>query len=407
MSKNKKVTIYVFTLLALIISNTTKSVAQENQELRVKDLQVPVSPVINLLGVSPIEVSEPTAPKSFGFTALESTTNSQGDILNNYAVEFAPYWWFSHPTLNIIKYFENDGFGEAFLQNLSFSVGVTNTDLTVEGQEVDGSRVGVGARSSLLAGKINPLMITKLQEYYDLSVVCDREPEIPIKTISDSEDLIIEEIEDCSVREKELEVIKEIEELSRDRVGWQMDIANAYIFDAPENNVDDLDLSRIGVWLTTSYTGVGVDEAVSKLGSEICKNEIISVLSEAENSIISDFSIENILAKSNNYQCTRRPKLNEIAPSRILFYDKEQETKSCVTNKFSINISDLKSSKINIDNFKNDYFCFNQSGLSDLKIIDNPNLESQDTKYQKTINACTKGIDKTKSNIPSLLDSQE
>ena len=367
-----KKTTYLFSITVLLIAFFSKigvALAQE-EKIEPRDLRVPISPAINLLGVAPVEVAQPTAAKAFGLTALESVTNSQGDFPNNFAIEFAPYWWFLHPDLSFEEYYEKTGFGQAILQNLSFSVGTTNATIIDDGAEVEGSRVGFGARTSLLAGNKNPLLDIKIQEYLDLAVRCKRElqaanPDLD-PTNTEPIEPGVEILPDCSVQAEKIAKIEEIENLSSDRVGWQLDAANAYVFDSPDNDIDELDLSRIGAWLTVSYRSVGIDRVIEKVTTQTCNAEIKSRL-KYQTGTNSSFNDRDLDAALSSYDCLRSPDGNEI-----VFFDRQLENAevgNCKLEDVSEYINSGKRERITPESLK-EYICVKRSPLSVVKIID-------------------------------------
>jgi hypothetical protein len=85
-------------------------------------------------------------------------SNSEGNFPQNLAIEFAPYWWSSHPGLTYDDYYEKTGFGEAIIETLSFSIGGKDTPIQQGEEEVDGTTLGLGLRFNLLAGQKNPAL---------------------------------------------------------------------------------------------------------------------------------------------------------------------------------------------------------------------------------------------------------
>lgn len=401
----------LFCLIVIVVtffSNTAIVLAQE-ESIEVKELRVPISPAINLLGVAPVEVAQPTAPKAFGLTVLESATNSQGDFPNNFALEFAPYWWFSHPNLSFEEYYEKTGFGQAILQNLSFSVGTTSTTIVNGDEEVEGSRIGFGARTSLLAGNKNPLMDRKIQEYLDLASRCKRELQDlnPELDVTDTEPIEsgAEILPDCSVQDEKIAKLEEIENLGLDRVGWQLDAANAYIFDSPDNNIDELDLSRIGVWLTASYRSVSIDRVVEKVTAKTCDAEIESIFKNLTGTN-SNFSDRDIDAAVSGYDCIRSPHAN-----KIIFFDRQPENTvagNCKIEDFKEYNASGNREGITQESIKK-YTCVERSGLSVLKIIDNPaKVVAATAKKNKEIDTCRANYPQDYArlqNIPNLKPS--
>ncbi len=314
---NKIVPINIFTLIILLSTPfiAYKSIlaqdAEEQEEIpvSVRELQVPNSPVLNLLGVSSTEIGKPTMPKAFGFTSLESATNSEGSFPSTFGFEIGPYWWFSHPKLTFSDYYEKNGFGESILQSLSISVGATQAKMIDGEEEIEGSKVGIGLKTSLLAGDKHPQFDDKLDSFYDSFTICNA-----INSSTDKEECL----KNAQKKSEEIEIIGE------DRVGWQLDIANAYAFDAPDNDFGALDLSQIGVWLTTSYRSVALDKAVKRVEGNICQQQFKTFQGEIrrflKRELVSGFTDNEIKAGVKNYQCTR-----DNNSGNIIFFDKDSE----------------------------------------------------------------------------------
>ncbi len=80
------------------------AVVTRSQEVELKDLKVPSSPAFSLLDFSPQVIESPGNIKAFTLSLLSNTAESNG-LPRNFAFEFAPYWFFRHPKMNVFKYF--------------------------------------------------------------------------------------------------------------------------------------------------------------------------------------------------------------------------------------------------------------------------------------------------------------
>jgi hypothetical protein len=232
------------------------------------ETRVPTSPALNLLGGSPTVINDTATPKALGFSLLENLSDSGGDFLGNLAVEFSPYWWFPHPEVSYDDYYEGtDGFGEAILPTLSVSL-ATRTGLVFDnGNQVDGTSLGMGLRFNLLAGSINPELQREVEEYLELDKVCNSElQEFILESLG--ENPTVEEFEElkrnftCSIQEERDDAFQGLRELKNEneRVGFKLEFATASTFDAPDNDFDRIEFSKFATWLTASYLPVNPED---------------------------------------------------------------------------------------------------------------------------------------------------
>jgi hypothetical protein len=250
-------------------NNTTENTAT-NKKVVIPDLNqlsVPDSPALDLIGKD-LSIKPSETPRAFGLNLLESIGNSEGNFPQNLAIEFAPYWWSSHPGLKYDEYYSKTGFGEAILETLSFSIGGRDAKIQQGKEEVDGTRLGLGLRFNLLAGQKNPAL-TDLepnlqQELKDLRRQFLQEC-VPFRDTNLSTEEVQKQINECvdkKTNKKWSELLKEkaiqFGELEKLRVGWQLEFASAGALDFPEDNFDKAEFSRLGTWLTTSYRSTKV-----------------------------------------------------------------------------------------------------------------------------------------------------
>jgi len=221
------------------------------------ELRVPNSPAFNLMEISPSAINRPTTPKAFGLSLLESISESEGDFPRNIALDFAPYWWSPHPDLTFKEYYDKTGFGESVLQTLSLSIGTTEAKVKQDDEQVDGTRVGLGLRFNLISGKANPNLEEKVNEARNLINKC-----LSPSTL-DPKEKVLECIE--SKKTEFRNTAKEISDLEKTRVGWQLELASATTFDFSENDWDELEFTRFGTWLTTSYRSANTSSALHQL----------------------------------------------------------------------------------------------------------------------------------------------
>ncbi|MCD4707486.1 MAG: hypothetical protein K8S62_07085 [Candidatus Sabulitectum sp.] len=123
----------------------------ENHSLSVpiSELRAPVSPAFQLLYKSPAVITRPQTPRAV-LVSLTDAIQNLGDA--NIAMEFSPYWIFSHPEISFEDYY-NPSPENSLLMNSSLSVGFDN--------QIDslGSKMAVGFRTVVFPG--SPGMLIK------------------------------------------------------------------------------------------------------------------------------------------------------------------------------------------------------------------------------------------------------
>ncbi len=220
---------------------TTATTEKPLDGLTFNDLRVPDSPAFQLMGISPTAISRPTNPEAFAISVLEASGNSESGFPGNLALEFAPYWWFNHPELTLDQYTSKTGFGQSIPQSLSFSVATSQDEVEADGEKVDRTRLGLGVRFNLLSGRTNSKFSQAVLDGEALA----RECALP----TEAEILACLKKNEAAFQAKKESLIKE--DLAR--VGFQLAAASAITIDSLDNS-DGVDLSKIGAWLTPSYT---------------------------------------------------------------------------------------------------------------------------------------------------------
>jgi len=94
----KKKIILIQFFVSLVFLNVR---GQDKTEL--KDLKVPVSPAFSILDFSPKTIETPGTIKAFTANLVSMVAKEAG-LPKNFAFEFAPYWFFKHPNMDIYKY---------------------------------------------------------------------------------------------------------------------------------------------------------------------------------------------------------------------------------------------------------------------------------------------------------------
>jgi hypothetical protein len=284
-------------------NNTTENKKTDKKVVipDLNQLSVPDSPALDLIG-SNISIKPSETPRAFGLNLLESISNSEGNFPQNLAIEFAPYWWSSHPGLTYDDYYKKTGFGEAIIETLSFSIGGRDAKIQ-QGEEVDGTTLGLGLRFNLLAGQKNPAL-TDLEPNLERELKDFRRQFLQECVSFRDANLSTEEVQkqingcvDKKTNKKWSELLKEkatqFGELQKLRTGWQLEFATAGAFDFPGNDFDEAEFSRFGTWLTTSYRGTKVikDENGKKS----------SIASPIQFLGVAKYSLEELNDNSNNF----------------------------------------------------------------------------------------------------------
>ncbi len=90
-----------FGILLVLLQNSSNA---QDDKVELKELKVPVSPAFSILDLSPKTIESPGTVKAFT-TSLVSNAALAGGLPKSFAFEFAPYWFFKHPNMNIYKYY--------------------------------------------------------------------------------------------------------------------------------------------------------------------------------------------------------------------------------------------------------------------------------------------------------------
>jgi hypothetical protein len=138
--------------------------AQSNSDtIPLKDMIVPTSPGFNLLDIAPTTVERPATVKQLALNVANTLQQSSG-LPQNFAMEFAPFWLFKHPNMNIFKYNgllikkRADSISQAkSSQNILY--GARNFSISIATAEKDSGQ-GVGVKTNFLAYSIKANIIT-------------------------------------------------------------------------------------------------------------------------------------------------------------------------------------------------------------------------------------------------------
>jgi hypothetical protein len=234
--------------------------ATGQQEIDLTNLEVPNSPAFMLLDVAPTLIERPSSGKAFAMSIL-NTVNENNGIPQNYAVEFTPFWYFKHPSLDAFKYWgidpvanKNKGFNQIKQSTVSFAYANTKWPDTSISRNINNLAFGVrGTIFQLVTKKnrddlidANNKIIQRLREYNEKlsGFVFDQDMAEKAKLLADSmsSDPILLENE---------QKIQEI--LSREAL-FSIDGATAVNWAFDGNSFSTNQLSLFGAWLTINYS---------------------------------------------------------------------------------------------------------------------------------------------------------
>ncbi|MDD5530696.1 MAG: hypothetical protein PHX21_11830 [bacterium] len=198
------------------------------------NLKAPSSPGFVLLGVEPTSVESPNNLKTFALNLISSSMDA-GFIPQSYAVEVAPYWLSSHPTLTFKDYY-NANLKQRILQTTSLSLATSK--LRSEMQDSIGTSLGLGLRTDIFSGKASK----RLSSYVD-----------SLKKIQEDVVTTEDSSEEKRLGKESQRIALEIQKENKNRVGNTVELAGALVADFPENNFDKEEITKFGTWITWAY----------------------------------------------------------------------------------------------------------------------------------------------------------
>jgi hypothetical protein len=258
---NITIGILIAIAILLIIAPTSGSCheADELSSLPTMDeLRAPASPAFDLLGISPSSVERPNTPRALAISILSSTNRSNGNFPQDFAIDVAPYWLVSHPTLTFDKYYKPDHVGQTILRTLYFSLATTKMPDT---GDKDGTSLGFGLQFLLVHGDAAPNLRDRVQKLKEkqLGILVECVPmigEVKVDTNSPKCKKLLAEAEKAGGA---------IRKLDKQRVGWIVAFASAMVADFPRNDVSEGNVTRVGIWLTPSYRSGNIDSLLHQL----------------------------------------------------------------------------------------------------------------------------------------------
>lgn len=136
------------TFLLILIS----LVSANSQDINLTELKAPTSPAFTILGIQPTEIARPTNFDAFKANLINDFTNENGFVLpQNLALEFSPYWLFSHKNLTFEKMLNENDIWNNIKRNSSISIATINVESQLD-STLTGTRLGIGYRTMLFKG---------------------------------------------------------------------------------------------------------------------------------------------------------------------------------------------------------------------------------------------------------------
>ena len=277
----------------LLICIVNTSFGQSLPDLNLDDLVPPDAPALTILGVSPMEISRPTSAKAFALNVLNDVVRTDGGLVSDFAMQFSPYWWKTHPDLTWTEYNGeyDDAIGKwkggadvptTIFQSLSCSLGLSQleTKQLMNMPSTDDVLGSVGLSFDVLRGRPSQAQLSIRSKIENLATENSRK-ELELEAVLEAEfgddPLVACESESvtplCLRYEEGLAIINtstdtkirtHIERFrEQPRVGHRVQLAGAvaYRFEGGETNKSDH--ARSSFWATYSYVGEARDGGAS------------------------------------------------------------------------------------------------------------------------------------------------
>lgn len=234
------------------------------------DLRTPLAPAFALLDVTPTSIDRPQNPRALTLNLFSAFREGEG-LPRNYALDVAPFWLRSHPTLTF-----DDYYNPTTLQTIArtFSVSVATTSTEAADPALSGvTSLGLGVRTLVVQGRAHPALqaardqlmavsfnqaalddkVVELEAQHDAAVAAGRAEEA--RKLKDD---LSEAQRKTQARRDELAaeartIALRIQQLDKDRVGLMVSVAAAHVIDFPGQRFQDAEAGRWGLWLTPAY----------------------------------------------------------------------------------------------------------------------------------------------------------
>ncbi len=262
-------------LVAAILPVIAAAPLRAQDSLKIDDLRPPTAPAFVLLGAAPTQIERPTSPRSLA-VSLASAVASRGDnvLPKDYALEVAPYWLVSHPTLTFDGYYR-----PSLLQSLLQSLAVSLATAPLPDTLLGGTAVAIGVRTLLVPGGPHPDLGAKEDELRAIQTTMNRIADTAEDVrdslaralgngLADNEVDSLVDIEVDSLKragawpydavldryaDSARDVALAMQQLDKERVGWQVELAGALVLDYPGMITDSGRVGRVGAWVTIAH----------------------------------------------------------------------------------------------------------------------------------------------------------
>jgi hypothetical protein len=206
-----------------------------------------------LLDVAPASVERPETPKQLTLNLLNSIASDAG-FPHNYALEVAPYWLASHPTLTFDEY-QNPGVWQSIAQTFAVSVATSPIPGASASADPLGTNLGLGVRVSIYNGRANPGVERLVRELEAVNFkILDEEARARQSGTPADAKALLAEASELALR---------IQAADAERVGFFLTVAGGQVWSYPDDNVRNFDVGRRGFWVTPAYRwrGCAADES--------------------------------------------------------------------------------------------------------------------------------------------------
>jgi hypothetical protein len=224
--------------------------------------------VFALLGTTPASIERPQTPRALAMNLISAVREEEG-LPRNYALEVAPYWTAYHPDLSFDDYY-NAGLLQTVAQ--TFAVSIATTPLSGIAA-VGGTRIGAGFRTLLRAGRAHPQLAAAHAELISVDTrIAEASDAIPplrqqafdarrAGRIAEADELDKKvaaaeaeaERQTADLRRQATEAARRVGDLDRSRVGFQLALAGAHVWDFPSDRFEQREPAQWGVWITPAY----------------------------------------------------------------------------------------------------------------------------------------------------------
>jgi hypothetical protein len=228
--------------VAVLVVTVTRPATAHSQDLRLEldSLRSPASPAFVLMGVAPTAIERPSTLRAIAVSAVSSLRRSGGLIPDDYAVEAAPFWLRSRPTVTLADLRDAGPLATA-LRTLGLSLATAQYEFEIgDGLPAQrGTRVGAGLRFMLFDGTPAPTLdalIDSLRTLHSRCLLLD-EP---------ADEACVEEL---GTQDLALTIQRE----ARDPDGFVVQVAAALVGDFPNDVFEIGQLDRVGLWITPGW----------------------------------------------------------------------------------------------------------------------------------------------------------